>query len=83
VQTAAPIDHGLREAFRYAHEQLLYLAAKALLNGDEYGRLLALDGALIAFMREHQAEPLGPDDWSVLSDVFNFIRNDGKARLKR
>jgi hypothetical protein len=72
MRTTMPTDGELRKAFGDVHVHLLHLAASHWLKGDEDGKQLALDAALIAFMKEHQVEPLGPDDWGVLDFLPSF-----------
>jgi hypothetical protein len=72
METETPTDSELREAFGEATIALMYLAAKHWLKGNEEGKLLALNGALCAFMKKHQAEALWPEDWERLA-VFPMV----------
>ncbi len=66
---AAPTDREVRRLFGEASNALMHLAACHALKGNEEAKRHALDLALFAFMKEHQEEALGSNDWEQFEDL--------------
>jgi hypothetical protein len=72
-------DREHREAFGRASVELMHLAARHALKGNERAKQKALNAALFAFMKEHQVEALGPEDWEKLDTLP--IEDDDDERI--
>jgi hypothetical protein len=73
METPTPIDRELRQMFGATSVQLMHLATEHSRKGNEAAKQEALNIALIAFSKEHQLQPLVPEDWELFTVLAPMV----------